>query len=109
MVISLYIIQLFYQSTNVDFKCLTPKKDCKYLNYKWWDNINIIGYMIALFTMFLFLARPFVLTIINVIYIIITLIISSRIYKCGAASIWCWFASFAPLINIVAYNYIQKS
>ena len=105
IVISLYTIQVFYQSTNVEFKCLIPKKDCRHLNYNWWNNINIIGYMIAVFTMFLFLSRPFALSIINLIYIIITLIISSTIYKCGVASIWCWFAAFAPLINIIAYKY----
>ena len=107
MVISLYIIQLFYQSPNVEFKCLTPKKKCKHLNYYWWNNINATGYMITLFSMCLFLCRPLALSIINLIYIIITLIISSTIYTCGVASMWCWFSAFAPLINIIAYKYIR--
>ena len=109
MVISLYIIQLLYQSPNVEFKCLTPKKDCKYLNYNWWNNINATGYILTLITMSLFLLRPFALSLINLIYIIITLIISSTVYKCGTASMWCWFAAFAPLINIIAYKYIRKT
>ena len=107
MVISLYMIQVLYQSPNIEFNCLTPKKDCKHLNYNWWDNINPIGYMIALFTTLLLIYRPFTLSMINLIYIIITLIISSTVYKCGTASMWCWFAAFAPLINIIAYRYTR--
>lgn len=108
ILIILYIIQLFYQSTDVKIKCLIPTQECSHLEYNWWDNINYIGYMIVLFSMFLFLVRSFALSMINLIYITITFIISAVIYKCGKASIWYWFAAFTPLINIIAYKYIQK-
>jgi hypothetical protein len=107
MVISLYIIQTIYQSTNIEFKCLQPKKDCKHLDYYWLHNkLHNKVYLITALCMFLFLCRPLVLSMVNLVYLIITIIISSIIYTCGDASIWCWFSACAPLINIIAYKYI---
>ena len=118
---TLYIGWILGTSQNIGKKdCLIPADNCNHLEYYWWKpnqnitsgswiNINFIIYFITLSCVIFMLVRPFNLCMINYVYITITLLISSFLYKCGSASIWCFFAAFAPILNFFAYKYIVKN
>jgi len=72
---------------------------CRHLQLYWWSHFSswvFIFYMIILIVSCLSL-KPLRLGIVQLSYIIITLILSSWLYPCTYGSIWCWFAAFAPL------------
>lgn len=121
ILITIYIGWILGTSQNIGKKdCLVPDNSCNHLDYYWWNlnqnqtkkqssiNINFVMYFITLSSIIFLLVRPFSLSIINYTYITITLLISSFLYKCGTASIWCFFAAFAPILNFVVYKYILK-
>ena len=93
----------------IDWLCLTTKQNCSHLDYYWWENLgknSTFIYLIVLLSLTIII-RPIKFAIFTGLYIIITLIISSFIYPCGAGSIWCWFAAFAPIFNLFLFKYLK--
>ena len=110
IIICIYISWILASSTRVDDSyCLTTKQNCSHLDYYWWENLgknSTFIYLIVLLSLTIII-RPIKFAIFTGLYIIITLLISSFIYPCGAGSIWCWFAAFAPIFNLFLFKYLK--
>jgi hypothetical protein len=88
---------------------LTLTEGCNHLDYTWWGQypLTCIPYLIALFLIIFLLLRPVDLAWFIAIYLIITLTVSSLIYKCGSSSLWCWFAVFAPIATGIYWYFTR--
>lgn len=109
-VVFLYTCWLLYAlNKNQPFECLTPTESCDHLDLVWWKNFpgKSLPYMITLVVVILLLIRPIDLAWFELIFILATLAISAVIYSCGAASMWCWFAAFAPLFTGAYWYYTR--
>jgi hypothetical protein len=96
-----YVCWLTFQINKIDtIKDLKPKEDCGHLDLNWWRKFDgkYIPYLITLFTVMILLLRPLGFMTLNVIYIAATLLLSRFVYTCGSGSMWCWFATFAPIV-----------
>jgi hypothetical protein len=101
IIIIFYICYIIYSlNKNNNYNCIKPNNNCNHLDLYWWKNINGYIYCITLLSILLLLIRPIKLSIFISGYIFLTLFISILFYSCGAASIWCWFVSFFPLVLI---------
>jgi hypothetical protein len=97
-----FITYNLYYSSGDPIECLKPTDTCKNLYYKWWDktgNYTIFAYLIPIIMSFLLLLKSFTFSIIHIVYIIISLLASTKYYSCGKASTWCLFATGGPLLN----------
>ena len=110
-----YIAYILYALRGQSYDTLVPANGCSHLRYKWWEDMSAntsthagMIYLVVLIALIFLLLQPTAFAGMQVAYIIITLIISSVIYTCGAASIWCWFAAFAPILTIAMWNYSVK-
>jgi hypothetical protein len=116
ILILLYIFWVFYTYKNLEPKnCLSKANNCDHLDYYWWyspnywSNPKFFIYFITLSCVIFSLIRPINLfLILSYSYICLTLLVSAFIYKCGAGSVWCFFAAFAPILNFFTYKYIIK-
>lgn len=102
MVVFAYICWMIYalnESPRVNY--LRPETTCHHLNYTWWNSfpLTAIPYMLTLISLIFLLLRPIDLAWFEVLYIVVTVIISLMFYTCSNSmgSIWCWFAVAAPL------------
>ena len=79
------------------------------IQYVWWDqpNLNGLVYLITIFSLFYLLInkkfKNFQLALLA-----ITLSVSFFMNRKHIGSIWCWFASFVPLINYLYFSYYLK-
>ena len=97
-----FITYNLYYSTTKPIDCLKPTDSCKNLYYKWWDKIGdytLVAYLIPIISSFLLLLKSFTFSAIHIVYIIISLLASTKYYSCGTASTWCLFASGGPILN----------
>jgi hypothetical protein len=39
--------------------------------------------------------------------IVATFVVSALYYRCGVSSVWCFFAAFIPLFNVIAYKNLR--
>jgi hypothetical protein len=88
-------------SMNKD-RCVTTSEGCGHLDLVWWKEFSLgaLPYLILLGAVIFLLLRPLKFASLIAAYIFGSLIISSVFYKCGIASMWCWFAAFAPLYTL---------
>jgi len=108
IVILLYIIWLLNGTMNVEMTCLKKGDGCSNLNYYWWDNLKpTFIYHISLILIILILLKPLKLGLAIGGIIMGTFAVSMLYYNCGVASTWCFFATFIPLFNMVAYKYLR--
>jgi hypothetical protein len=76
----------------------TPVKN-KHLNYDYWNKIGGYWYVLAFAPILLLLIRPFPTALVITGYIYAVLMISFFSYDKGnIASMWCFFASFIPVV-----------
>lgn len=109
-----YIFWLLKEVWMMDgIKCINPKfkelDNCNNLELYWWYDfknplsknyeVGIIFYLIVLLIPILFLLKPLSFSLFQIFYILLTFILSVVYYPCGTGSIWCWFASFAPIFT----------
>lgn len=102
MVVFAYICWMIYalnESPHVNY--LIPEHACHHLDYTWWNSFPLtsVPYMLALISLIFLLLRPIDLAWFEVLYIMVTVMISLLFYSCSNSmgSIWCWFAVAAPL------------
>lgn len=95
---------------NKRYDCLKPQEDCTALRYSWWDDAPYGGalYTISIIGIILLLLRPFIYSLYQVGYILLALALSGIFYACGTASMWCWFAAFAPVFNGLAWKWLVE-
>jgi hypothetical protein len=91
-------------------ECTKPKDGCKHLRYTWWNHIEGWPYVVCLLTVMVLLFRPLTFCLLEVGYIVITLIISAFIYKKSGtiANMWCFFAAFAPVLTIPFWKISER-
>ncbi len=114
IVVFAYICWLLYalnESPQVNY--LIPEQTCHHLKYTWWDSfpLDAVPYTLAVLALIFLLLRPIDLAWFEVLYIIVTVGISFLFYRCNNSigSIWCWFATAAPLATgIYWYFRTQK-
>lgn len=95
-----YTCWTIYSSNKIpEVETLTPSGDCSNLRYHWWDDMGtVIPYMVTLVVVILLLVKPTTFAVLQLTFIMTTLLISFKYYSCGTGSVWCWFAAFAPLL-----------
>ena len=82
-------------------------KNCRHLNYKWWEVLNPMPYILVLVTILLF-AKPYKVFLPQLVFILITLLLASITQlKCGVASTWCFLAAFAPILTLIQFKLIK--
>ena len=109
VIILFYIIYMIQSRPNIGkLDCVQEKGG--HLNYFWWDKMKFGGiiYAVVLVLIMLLLLRPVNLSIFEVSYILITLGISIAFFKYSTPSIWCWFAAFAPIANVIFFSFNKK-
>jgi hypothetical protein len=107
-----YTIWLLYKSNKInEVKYLNTGTNCDHLVYNWWDDFgkgSAYVYILTVLLLVLLFLKPFNFAVMQAAYILITLIISKYIYSCGTASMWCWFAAFAPLFTGLMFEISTK-
>jgi hypothetical protein len=90
-------------------KCIRPSTDC-HLQYTWWDEIKGWTYMVALFGAGLLLLRPWTFCLLEMGYILLTLIVTSIVYPqtSAMANMWCWSAAFAPIFTLIFWKISER-
>lgn len=110
IIVTVYIMYILYASRNITGKeCIYPENDkCKHINYYYWNTLNPLVYIVALVSIAMLLIRPTGLMLFSVIYILLTLFLSTHMYPCGSpGSIWCMFIVSITILNIFVYNKVR--
>ena len=106
-----YICWVLFAMNQIEpVTCLKPGEDCENLDLVWWKKFparSALAYMIILPIVFLLLMRPIDLAYATVIFIALAFGIISTFYGCGVGSVWCWFASAAPLATGLYWYYTR--
>ena len=81
-----------------------------WVNLKWWENnygYNV--YFIVIISLLLLLIKSKFLLSSQIIYFVVSLITSKIFYKPNqVVSVWCFFASLAPIYNYFVFNYMKN-
>jgi hypothetical protein len=99
----IYIIILFYrlQTLSLDKPLYHQVESCGHLDYYWWGNFRIGSYTYFIaFIVGLLYIKPIKLGIIIILYLLLSYMISLKIYPCGKSSIWCWSTAFGPIFTL---------
>jgi len=109
VLIGLYLFYTLYVNFTKMSSSLEIGKsnNCRHLNYKWWDVLNPIPYILVLVAILL-LAKPYKVFLPQLVFILLTLFLASITQlKCGAASTWCFLAAFAPILTLIQFKLIK--
>ena len=89
---------------------LAPAKGCKNIDYSWWKDIPAGGivYTISIVASIFLLIDDTVIASVQGGFILLGLVMSMMFYRCGTASVWCWMAAFAPLLNCIMFWILEK-
>jgi hypothetical protein len=108
-----YISYLLFRFLEGDLvpNTLTPANGCYHLNLIWHSTLKYTGvvYFALLIAGYLLLLRPFNFMIIVLGYVVTIFFISSFIYPCGMASMWCWFSVSSPLVTYFAWKFTENT
>jgi len=102
-----YICSVLYSSQEInDVECLRRTEQCSNLQYSWWDgqNVTLFLYFVCVLGLPLLLFRPMSFAVYTSSFISAIFVLSLFLYRCGVASVWCWFAAFAPVLNFFVWN-----
>ena len=83
------------------------KSLCSHIFYKWWDKQKGFIFVITLISVTLLLIKPFSIALMFSVYALLTILITIIGYNANA-SMWCWFAAFAPVFTIFFYKISEK-
>lgn len=107
----LIVLYLFY-TLYVNFTKISNSleigkaKNCRHLNYKWWEVLNPLPYILVLVAILLF-AKPRKVFLPQLVFVLLTLLLASITQlKCGVASTWCFLAAFAPILTLIQFKII---
>lgn len=86
------------------------KEECGHFVYTWWKDMkwNAVPYLLCLAVVLICLLKPLEYMIYQVALIYILLGISMLYFKTGVGSVWCFFASFTPILNTIAWKILVK-
>ena len=105
-----YIVWIINGSTNIKLNCLKKGDGCSNLDYYWWKSLNpAFIYHISIGLIILLLFKPLKLGVAIVGIIMGTFVVSALYYRCGVSSVWCFFAAFIPIFNVIAYKKLNKT
>ena len=108
VVVLFYILWVISCSTKVKLTCLKKGVGCSNLDYNWWNYLQpAFIYHFSLVLIILLLVRPFKLGFAVAGIIVATFVVSALYYRCGVSSVWCFFAAFIPLFNVIAYKKLR--
>ena len=88
--------------------CTRPSKKCASLEYRWWDLVSAWPYLILLLAAYLLLLRPLSFSVMQVGWILLTLLVAILTRKGAVGSMWCFLAAFAPVLT-AAYCLLNKT
>lgn len=109
-IIFAYICWAIWSGPGIPEKqCLTTREGCHHLDQPWWNNMpgGAMPYFLAIFICGALLFRPAKLALIQAVYFLLTLAISTKFYPCGVGSMWCAFVVFAPIYTLFTYNWLM--
>jgi hypothetical protein len=83
------------------------KENEGHLDYFWWNKMKYGGiiYTVTIVLLTFLLLRPMTLSIFEIGYFLFTLVLTGVFFSYGGPSIWCWFAAFAPIANILYFHF----
>lgn len=102
-----YICSILNSSQDIQtVNCLQRTDKCSNLQYRWWDKQNLtLGlYFLCVLGLPILLFRPVKFAVFTSVFIMSIFIVSLFLYKCGVASVWCWMAAFAPILNLLVWD-----
>ena len=102
VIIACYAIFMLIRTCTM-YRITCVKASCDHLAYGWWNKLSGFIYITALITISILLIRPVKFMILFVAYILVTLTIALLAYTKSVASMWCWFAAFAPIVTGLFY------
>ena len=101
--VGIVVYKLYFRSSSFPpVTCLKPSSKCRHLQYSWWSamsNYSIYIYLVPCLVSLLLLLKSRKLAIYNTFYILMALLLSGTLYSCGTPSMFCLFATGAPLFN----------
>lgn len=99
VVIMAYIGYMFnYLNSKKEYKCLKNKDDCSSLNLDWWNGEYTSNvYFVTILLLVFLISNHSPEIYFTLVYSVLTLIISSYVYSCGAPSMWCFMVVPFPL------------
>lgn len=108
IVILFYIIYIIMTKSDVG-KIECVKDEGGHLDYFWWKKMKYgsIIFVLTVVLIVLFLLRPMKLSFFEVCYFLLTLILTAIFFNYGGPSIWCWFAAFAPIANVIFFTFYK--
>ena len=100
-----YLALAFASIRPESYNRLAPAKGCKNIDYSWWKDIPLGGpiYTISIVASIFLLINEPVIASVQAGFILLGLVASIMFYRCGTASVWCWVAAFAPLLNCLMF------
>lgn len=110
--ILIYIFYIIIQlNKNKKYDCVKPLENCHHLNLDWWNNFLYGGtvYFITIAVISLCLTNNLKISIFSLCYIFIAMIISQKLYLCGAPSMWCWLVVPFPIFLGIFYEFFVKN
>lgn len=100
IILIFYIINILTNFSKFKYD-VSPSINCSGLNYKWWEHINPIFYLLCIPLLIISL-KSLKLTILNIIIFFGSLLSSILLtYGCSPGSFWCWSVASAGLINYI--------
>ena len=99
----IYILSVKH-TLNKKYECVLKKDG---VIYEWWDSNNSIVYVISTVILFALLVKNKRLANYQIGFFLMSLLTSIILYKPShVASVWCLFASAAPVFNYILYKFI---
>lgn len=101
-----YLSYVLGQVANMNrIKCMSQNSDC-HLEYNWWNSIEGWTYITTLFSVGLLLLRPWTFCLLEMGYILVTLVVTLIVYRQAdaMANMWCWMAAFAPIFTVAFWK-----
>lgn len=86
------------------------EEDCGHFFYQWWEDMawGPFPYLVGFAILIICLMRPFSYMIYQLIVIYALFTVSCIWFKTGVGSVWCFFASFTPLLNAIMWKILVK-
>lgn len=83
---------------------IKPKDNCRNLQYRWWEKIPAILYLIVMLIIFLTIPSFWYSSVLIALFLIslaITMIIVTR--QCNPGSLWCWSVATSGLFIFITF------
>lgn len=108
VIVLVYISYLVMSKSVVgNIECVKEKNG--HLDYFWWNKMKYgkVIYIVTLIAITFLLLRPMALSLFEMSYVLGTLMLTGIFFSYGGPSIWCWFAAFAPIANVIFFSFYK--